>query len=418
MSQPSQTTGKRLSPQILAKSKLLKLFLLATATGLLYYFSNPKPYVYYDYTFRIAENLLRGRIGLTEQPPSWLNEMIGFENLFYSAFPLGSVLTMLPFACLKAIGLIDGFPAGFIAALTAALICLFLGLIAQNYEITPSKKLLMVLAILFGTWMWTNLMMAGAWHVALGLTVLGELGAIYFTVVRRNAFLAGCFFALAFGNRTEVLLIAPLFMFLLIRSPQAEFTETESKQVIARNLALFCAVPFVLGISTLLYNYVRFHSPTDFGYARIPGVLNEPWYRYGIFALSYIPLNFQEMLLTFWKSLPNYPYLVPTGFGGAIWLSSPFLLFLWRWQARQKIIYRVSWLAMIGLTFLLWIHGNPGGWQFSYRYAMVLLPWMFVILLENSAPEITLTECLAYGYSIAVNAWATYLFFWTDYVKP
>ncbi len=73
---------------------------------------------------------------------------------------------------------------------------------------------------------------------------------------------------------------------------------------------------------------------------------------------------------------------------------------------------------MIVLTFLLWIHGNPGGWQFSYRYAMVLLPWMFVILLENSAPDITLSECLAYGYSIAVNAWATYLFFWTDYVKP
>jgi hypothetical protein len=187
---------------------------------------------------------------------------------------------------------------------------------------------------------------------------------------------------------------------------------------VIRNLVLFCFGPFILGVSTLGYNYVRFHSLTDFGYARIPGVLDEPWYRYGIFALWYIPLNFQEMLLTLWKRLPNYPYFVPTGFGGAIWLSSPFLFFLLRWHARNKIIYRTAWLAIAILTFLLWIHGNPGGWQFSYRYAMVLLPWMFVILLETSPREITFTEWFVYGYSFLINAWATHLFFWTDYVKP
>ncbi|WP_158626259.1 hypothetical protein, partial [Corallococcus praedator] len=134
--------------------------------------------------------------------------------------------------------------------LTAGLICLFLILIAQSYNLTAPKKLLLVLAILFGTWMWTNLMMAGAWHVALGLTVLGELGAIYFAVVRRNAFLTGCFFALAFGNRTEVLLIAPLFAFLLVRSPQSEFKLLESKETIVRNLILFCLVPLILGVLT------------------------------------------------------------------------------------------------------------------------------------------------------------------------
>ena len=28
-------------------------------------------------------------------------------------------------------------------------------------------------------------------------------------------------------------------------------------------------------------------------------------------------------------------------------------------------------------------HGNPGGWQFSYRYATILLPWMFLLLAGN-----------------------------------
>lgn len=75
-------------------------------------------------------------------------------------------------------------------------------------------------------------------------------------------------------------------------------------------------------------------------------------------------------------------------------------------------------IAIRVLTFLLWTRGNPGGWQFSYRYAMTLLPWIFLILLENSAEEITTLEWLAYLASIAINAYATYLFFWTDYVKP
>ena len=156
----------------------------------------------------------------------------------------------------------------------------------------------------------------------------------------------------------------------------------------------------------------------DFGYARIPGVLNEPWYRYGIFSIWYIPLNFSEMLVTPWRKLPVYPYFVPGGFGGAIWWSSPFLFFLLFFGARDRVLKYTAWAAIVVLTFLLWIHGNPGGWQFGYRYAMTLLPWMFIILLENSPKKILWYEWLAYITSFIVNLYATYLFFWTDYVKP
>jgi hypothetical protein len=45
--------------------------------------------------------------------------------------------------------------------------------------------------------------MTGAWHLALGFAMLGELGAIYFTVFNRKPLLAGLFFALAFGNRPK-----------------------------------------------------------------------------------------------------------------------------------------------------------------------------------------------------------------------
>jgi hypothetical protein len=417
-------------------NRKILIFCLVAATFWIYYFSNPQPQWYYNYTFRVADNFLRGAIAFQEKPPSWLNEFVPFEGNWYTVFPLGSVLTMTPFAAFKVAGVISDMPASFIAAFIAGACCWFLFLISEHYDLERKKRILLVFAILFGTWMWTNLAFAAAWQLALGFAVLGELGAIYFTVYNRKPVLAGLFFAIAFGNRTEILLTAPLFMYLLSRyfkfqisnfkteEPKTENQRPKTEKSIANrksqiaNILRFCAVPFILGVATLSYNYIRFHSFTDFGYARIPGVLNEPWYRYGIFSISYIPLNFKEMLITPWRRLATFPYFIPGGFGGAIWWSSPFLLFLFRTGARDKILKYTAWTAIIIQTFLLWIHGNPGGWQFGYRYAMILLPWMFIILLENSPRKVQWYEWLAYIVSFVVNLYATYLFFWTDYVKP
>jgi len=445
-----------------SKNKIRNIVILigsiVVGTFLVYYFCNPKPQFFYDYTFRVADNFLHGAIGFKEKPPSWLNEFVPFENNWYSVFPLGSVLTMLPFALFKFFGLINGMPSAFISALTASLVCLFLLLIAREYDYGWNKRILMTLGILFGTWMWTNESMASAWQLALGFAMVGELGAIYFTVFKPRPLLAGAFFALAFGNRTEVLLIAPIFMFLLAQNDfnrrgvnipeeaesdvvNSNFEEHAFKKQVSpkfknslsfrrrlnglinlflrrwKTLALFCAVPFVLGVLTLIYNYIRFHSPTDFGYERIPGVLDEPWYNHGIFSLYYIPGQAFEMLWKPWEIKNKFPYLVPNVFSSSILWSSPFILLALRFGAREKILKYASWAAIFILTFLLWMHGNSGGGQFGYRYAMVLLPWIFLILLENSPKKITLLEGFLYVFSILVNAYSVYLFHWSGDIK-
>jgi len=295
-----------------ARFTLIGIILFA---GLAYYVSNPSPQIFYDYTFRVADNILRAHLGLSEKPPSWLNEFVPFEGKYYSVFPLGAVVTMIPFAFFKLIGWINDMPAGVIIGLTASGCCLFLLLIALRYELSMAKRVLISLAMLFGTFAWTNTTMGGAWQLALGFAMLGELGAIYFTVYDRRPFWAGVFFAMAFGNRTEVLLTAPILMFLFLKpdlyhsveienkakkKKKAELVEEEaetqvefrfSREAVLKNwksITAFCAVPFVLGVTTLIYNYIRFHSFTDFGYARIPGVLKEPWYNHGIFSVWYI----------------------------------------------------------------------------------------------------------------------------------
>lgn len=398
------------------------------AVFIVYFFTNPIPQNQFDYTFRVAESLLGGSVAIDKMEMSWLNELVPFEGYWYSVFPLGSVITMIPAAIFKRLGVINEMPGRLIAALTATVICLFLSLIAENYNLKAGKKRLLIFAILFGTWMWMNLTVAGAWQLALGFAMLGQTAAIYYTIYKPRPLIAGVFFALAFGNRTEILLVAPIFIFLLIRSlknrnsSQENFnSESENfnlysaarqlfkykKQIIA-----FCIFPVILGTSTLIYNYVRFHSFFDFGYARIPDVLEESWYRHGIFSLYYIPRQAYEMLFKSWIEIEKFPYLAPDDFSSSILISSPFLFLLLRFGACDRIIKYSAWAAIFILTFLLWIHGNSGGYQFGYRYAIILLPWIFLLLLENSPRKITNTETVLYFASFLLNAYSIVYFHW------
>jgi hypothetical protein len=389
--------------------------LLFLGAAFMAYVSNPHPSDYYDYTFRIAGALLHGKLGMTERPPDYLNEMVPFDGSYFSVFPLGSVLCMLPAAALGSIGLVTDFPARSIAALIAGVITLLSYLLAGPYGLPRWRRILFCLAPFFGTCLWANLVYGGAWQVALGLAVAGEMGALYFLLVRPRPLLAGGCFAIAFGNRTEILLVAPVLYYLLLE--EDGFIPKPDRES-ARKFLGFSLLPLCLGLLTLAYNAARFHSPWDFGYARIPGVLEEPWYRDGIFSIKSIPLNLYKMLFEPWKLLDHAPWLVPTGFGGSVFLFSPFLVLLLRKGALFPALSACSWISICVLTLLLWIHGNYGGWQVSYRYATILIPWAYLILLGSSRTERVCWETTLVLLSMVVNGYATWLFCRTQWMSP
>jgi hypothetical protein len=294
----------------------------------------------------------------------------------------------------------------------------------------------------FGTWLWCNLGFGGAWQIALGLAVLGQAGALYFTLARPSPLLAGTFFALAFGNRTELLITLPVYLCFFWRgcshgavSPgvREECHKSAStnrggyniytavrvlKQELWANrcmLIRFLSIPLALALSTAAYDFARFHSIFDFGYTHIPEVRDEPWYAHGLFSIHAIPWNVYTMLFQGFESISYFPYIQPDGFGCSVLLASPFLCLLFRRGGKYKV---VSWLVIGVLTLVLWCHGNPGSWQFSYRYAMILLPWMFLLLTGNGPAKITATETSLFAVSVAINAIATWQFLWTESIQP
>lgn len=390
-------------------------WILALGTAVIYYFSNPAPNAHFDYTWRMALALLSGHLGMTTAPPSWLNEMVPLGDRYYSVFPLGAVLSVMPFAILKLLNIVEEFPVALIASLLAGATALFSYLIAQKYEIAFWKKVMYALFPVLGSWMWANLAFAGAWQISLGFAVAGQSGALYFTLVKRNPLLAGFCFAVAFGNRAEVIIVFPILIYLLLRDQSVSLRVLMGEW---KSIAAFSVVPLILGVATMAYNQARFGSPFDFGYSRIPVIQNEEWFRNGLFTIRAIPENAWQMLFETWKRVPGYPYLIPKGFGGSILLASPFLFLIFTRDYRSKRIKIAAWTAIGLLTAVLWTHANTGGWQFSYRYAMVLLPWMLLALLEGTSKSVRPVEIVLFALSVAINAWGTYLFLWTKYITP
>ena len=96
------------------QSTALPLALAVTAAVLFWVTIQPK-HEHFDYTFRIASALLHGHVGLASNPGSSLNEFVPANGEYYSVFPLGAVLSLLPVALLKEVGLINSFPGGAVA---------------------------------------------------------------------------------------------------------------------------------------------------------------------------------------------------------------------------------------------------------------------------------------------------------------
>src|SRR5437868_1926405 len=181
---------------------------LSLFAALAFYFSTKATLSELDYTNQIASALLSGHLGLREQPPEWLNEMIPAGGAYYSAFPLGAVLSMMPVALLQKAKMIHNFPGHVLAALIAGCCVYFFFRLAKAFgpeysAFKPSwllRRSMLALFPIFGTWTWCNLGFGGAWQIALGLALLGQAAALYFTLVRPSPSIAGAFFALAFGN--------------------------------------------------------------------------------------------------------------------------------------------------------------------------------------------------------------------------
>src|SRR5947207_15211603 len=109
-------------------------------------------------------------------------------------------------------GLFRSWPSRELAAALAGGCVYFFYRLSHVAEMSRSRRVLVGLFPFFATWSWCDLGFAGAWQIALGFALVGEAACLYHTLVRRNPHLAGVWFPVAFGHRTDLIFTLPVYV--------------------------------------------------------------------------------------------------------------------------------------------------------------------------------------------------------------
>jgi hypothetical protein len=208
---------------------------------------------------------------------------------------------------------------------------------------------------------------------------------------KRRPWLLGVFMAVSFLARpTTVLATVPFGLALLWR----------------RRDAVLAAVTFAIPLALALvvygwFNWVRFGSPLDAGYAT--SLLTEPSLearrQLGLFSIAQIPENIRLGLLSGFGTVNRAPWLDPSPFGLSMLLVSPALLTTLRAGLRTQTA-RLLWVAtgLVAVPVLLYYGG--GYTQYGFRYSLDFTPFLIALMAIGSERWIGKPERLLIGFSI------------------
>ncbi len=326
-----------------------------------------------DYFIRLATAMMQGSVALTEAP-SWLTELIPRDGAWYVAYPPMPAVMLIPFVALLGPDMHQQIASSLFGGISVGLTYLVL----CRFALTERVRIGLALVFAFGTCLFYTAETGNTWYFAQVTAVMFSTAAILLTLHRRWPLLVGLLLGFAVLSRLPVVLTAPFFAAMLaglgwpLRMP-----EHRSRAI--RSVVLFGAGLAVPLAAFALYNVARFGSPFEFGYALIPGVLEERYYTEGIFSISYIPRHIYAIFFRSWIWNDDFPYLWASWWGLAITFTTP--LYFWVLKARLQDP-RVLWAAIgIGLTLIpIVTHGNVGFTQFGYRFSLDVQPLLFVIL--------------------------------------
>jgi hypothetical protein len=369
---------------------LLTAIILFIAILLIYSATGPNYKTYYDYFVRLAEAILRGRLYLTENPP-WLNELVPINGKYYVVYPPMPTILLLPFVAIWGMQLNQTLFTQIIGSLNAVLVYyLFLKL-----KFNQSKAILLGLILTLGTNHWYLASVGSAWYLALIIGAFFTLLSLLELFGKKRFFLIGLLIGAAYWSRLPTILAVtfPLLYILFI----------DKKNVVKSVITLFLGV-LVFVLLNAGYNYLRFGTILDVGYIKIPGILNETDFKYGLLSPMNIPKQLKVMFLKMPLISPKFPYLYPSWYGMAIWLTTPafFLVLKARWKDRLALITLITVLIM-SLPSLT--HATVGFTQFGYRYAMDFTP--FLLLLTGLGLQKT-NKVVTYSLialSMVINLW-------------
>lgn len=367
-------------------------------TLVIYAISNKGEGAMANYFVLLADAFLQGHLNIIEHPP-WLNELVFWRDKYFVVFPPMPAFLLMPFVAIFG----KQFYQPALSIILGAVNVSLAYLIFLNFF---KKKLIawsMSILYGFGTIQWYHAQVGSAWYLAHITSLFFLWLALLETVTRQRLFLIGLFIGAAYLSRLPTILS---FVFVLIFLYEKFISFNKS----TLNLALNFRNLFLLGIGFLpaifingAYNYFRFGVINDISYSLLP-IFSEPWYKYGLFNIRYIPIHLREIFTSMPIFISNPPYIIPSLFAMAIWIVTPALILIVFAKFKTKVaIASVAALIMVALPSLM--HGGNGFTQFGYRHTLDYLPFLLLLTASGMIGRNSTIVIVLILLSILVNLW-------------
>lgn len=393
-------------PSKLTKTALI-LAVLFLVAFLVYWTTGEGHPTVYNYYVRLADAFLHGRLYLLDNP-SWLNELVPNPSGagFYVVYPPLPAFIMTPLVALFGTTLNQTLVGLFFAAATVPLAFL----VARDASKKPTdnppanRKTYIWFAALFGfgTIFWYLASLGSVWLIAQVIATFFMFLALHESFNKNRPLLVGLLVGAAYWCRLPTILGIFFFAGLTITKQQDTNWIGKFKSALPALTKMAIGVGAFV-IANFIYNYLRFGTIFDVGYWMIPGVLDEPWFRYGHFSLLNIPNN----LIPFFTGLPlltsTAPYVQFPMSGLAIWFTTP--AFVFALKAKVKDYVNVwSWIAILCIAAVIFTNVATG-WGFGYRYAMDFYPFLFILTVRGMGSNLKWYHKLLIILGIIVNLW-------------
>ncbi len=362
---------------------LVTLFVVAFAV---YYVTGEGYSNNYNYYVRLADAFLHGRLFLLDNP-SWLNELIPLNGVYYVVYPPFPAVIMTPLVAIFGLNLNQTLVSIFFGAFTVALSYILSCDLrkSQNYFSNFSFSVWAAVLFGFGTIFWWIASVGSVWLIAQVFATFFMFLALHEAFGKSRPLLIGLLVGASYWCRLPTILGIFFFAFLILSRQPAHQWKEKLRQALP-SLGKLAVGAGVFVFFNFIYNYARFGTFLDAGYWMIPGIQNEPWFSEGLFSLSYIPANLKAFLLGLPTiSLDPLSVMFPLT-GVAIWFTTPAFVFALKSKLRDAVSV-ACWIAVFAIAFVLFTKGLSG-WGFGYRYALDFYPFLFVLTLKGFGKEL------------------------------
>lgn len=360
-------------------------FILFFIALFVYLFSSRGEGAGWNHFVVLADAFLRGHLYV----PNILTELAPWGSHYFVVYPPMPAILLMPFVAIFGTNFYQPILSILLGAINVVLAYKVLMKLFKNQKLVSWVSILYA----FGTIQWYHAEVGSSWYVAHIVALFFLWLSLLEIVTKQRLFLIGLFIGGAYLARLPTILSAVFVLIYLHQKFIFNF----------RNLFLFFLglAPGVL--FNAAYNYIRFDTVFDVGYSLLP-IFNEPWYKYGLFSIRYIPTHLKE----FFTAMPIFsskpPFVIPSIYIMALWFTTPAFVLTFFANYKSKLVF-ASLIALIFISITGLAHGNNGSTQFGYRFALDFMPYLILLTASGLQNNFRWWAKLLIILSVLINLW-------------